>query len=67
MINFSSDEKIIQKELQIKLLENGIGKIDVKFEGPEFIKFENQIEENILQTEFEFLEKSLVNMKEKFS
>ncbi|MGB1378212.1 MAG: S8 family serine peptidase [Nitrosopumilus sp.] len=52
VINFSSDEKIIQKELQIKLLEKEIGKIDVKFEGPEFIKFENQIKENNLQTKF---------------
>ena len=52
MVNFSSDEKIIQKELQIKSLEKEIGKIDVKFEGPEFIKFENQIKENNLQTEF---------------
>ena len=52
VINFSSDEKSIQKELQLKLIERELGKIDVKFEGPEFITFEQKIKENNLQTEF---------------
>ncbi len=52
VINFSSDEKSIQKELQLKLIEKELGKIDVKFEGPEFITFEQKIKDNDLQTEF---------------
>ena len=52
VINFSSDEKSIQKELQLKLFEKELEKIDVKFEGPEFITFEQKIKDNNLQTEF---------------
>ncbi len=52
VINFSSDEKSILKELQIKSLEKQIGEINVKFEGPELIKFEHKIKDNNLQTEF---------------
>jgi minor extracellular serine protease Vpr len=52
VINFSSDEKSIQKELQLKRIQNELGKIDVKFEGPEFIKFEHKIKDSNLQTEF---------------
>ena len=52
VINFSSDEKSIQKELQLKLIEKELGKIDVKFEGPEFITFEQKIKDNNLQIEF---------------
>ena len=52
VINFSSDEKSIQKELQLKLIEKELGEIDVKFEGPQFITFEYEINDNNLQTEF---------------
>ena len=52
VINFSSDEKSIQKELQLKLIEKELGEIDVKFEGPQFITFEYKINDNNLQTEF---------------
>ena len=51
VINFSSDEKSILKELQIKSLEK-VEEINVKFEGPELIKFEHKIKDNNLQTEF---------------
>ncbi|WP_067959434.1 S8 family serine peptidase [Nitrosopumilus sp. Nsub] len=52
VINFSSDEKSILKELQIKSLEKEMREIEVKFEGPESIKFEYKIKDNNLQTEF---------------
>ena len=51
VINFSSDEKSILKELQIKSLKK-VEEINVKFEGPELIKFEHKIKDNNLQTEF---------------
>ena len=52
VVNFSSDEKIIQKELEIKWMQNEIDEISVEFEGPEFIKFEHKMKGKNLQVEF---------------
>ena len=52
VVNFSSDEKIIQKELEIKWMQNEIDEISVEFEGPEFIKFEHKMKDKNLQVEF---------------
>ena len=52
VINFSSDNKVIEKELKLKVIQNELGKIDVNFEGPEFIEFKHEINGNNLQVKF---------------
>ncbi len=56
VINLSLDEQSIQKELQLKFIENKSGKIDVKFEGPEFIEFNHEIKNDNLQIKFKMVE-----------
>ena len=45
----SLDEKVTQKQFELKLLDGTLDEIDVKFDGPEFIGFSNFIEANTLQ------------------
>ena len=52
VINFSSDNKVIEKELKLKVIQNELRKIDVNFEGPEFIEFKHEINGNNLQVKF---------------
>jgi minor extracellular serine protease Vpr len=49
VINLSADQPSIKKQLELKLIEGSLEKIDVRFEGPKFIKFTHYIENNNLQ------------------
>jgi len=56
VINLSLDEQSIQKELQLKFIENKSEEIDVEFEGPKFIKFKHEIKNDNLQIKFTMVE-----------
>ena len=45
----SSDDIIAEKQFELKLIDSTLDNFDVKFEGPEFIKFESFLEDNALQ------------------
>ena len=47
--NVSSKELTIKKQFELKLLDGTLNDVDVKFEGPDFIKFAHIIEGNTLQ------------------
>ncbi|MCH6586363.1 MAG: S8 family serine peptidase, partial [Thaumarchaeota archaeon] len=49
VVNVSSDELIAEKQFRLKLIEGTFDNFDVKFEGPEFIKFTYFLEGNTLQ------------------
>jgi minor extracellular serine protease Vpr len=55
VINFSPEQLLIEKQLELKLIEGEIGEINVKFEGPKFIKFTHDIENNNLQIELNII------------
>ena len=49
VISVSSDNRIAEKQLELKLIEGTLDNFDVEFEGPEFIKFAYILEGNNLQ------------------
>ena len=49
VVNVSSDELIAEKQFRLKLIKGTFDNFDVKFEGPEFIKFSYFLEGNTLQ------------------
>ena len=49
VINLSADQQSVEKQLEVKLIEGKLGKIDVRFEGPKFIEFTHDIKNNNLQ------------------
>lgn len=51
VMNFSPEQLSIEKQLELKLIEGEIEEINVRFEGPEFIKFTHNIKNNKLQIE----------------
>jgi minor extracellular serine protease Vpr len=44
--NISSKEPIVKKQFELKLLDGTLDDLDVKFEGPKFIKFAHLLEGN---------------------
>jgi len=48
VVNLSSDNKIAEKKLELKLLDGTLNNLDVTFEGPEFIQVEDSLQENNL-------------------
>ena len=53
----SSDNKVIEKQFQLKSLDGTWDGFDVTFDGPEFIKFEGElVDENILNVRMSVLE-----------
>jgi minor extracellular serine protease Vpr len=54
----SSDSKVVQKQFKLKTIDGTFGgKFDVTFDGPEFIKFdEERLEKNILNVRMSVLE-----------
>jgi len=48
VVNLSSDNKMIEKKLKLKLLNGTLDNLDVTFEGPEFIQIEDSLQENNL-------------------
>ena len=55
--NISSKELIIKKQFELKLLDGTLDDLNVKFEGPKFIKFAHVLEGNILQIKMNMSEK----------
>ena len=55
VINLSADQPSVEKQLELKLIEGTLGKIDVRFEGPEFIEFTHNIKNNNLQIELDIV------------
>ena len=49
VVNVSSDNTIAEKQFELKLLDGTLDDLDVKFEGPEFVKFAYILEGNIMQ------------------
>lgn len=48
VVNLSSDNKMVEKQLKLKLLNGTLDNLDVTFEGPEFIQVEDSLQENNL-------------------
>jgi minor extracellular serine protease Vpr len=55
VMNFSPEQLSIEKQLELKLIEGEIDEINVRFEGPEFIKFTHNIKNNKLQIELNII------------
>ena len=49
VVNVSSDDLIAEKQFKLKLIEGALDNLDVKFIGPEFIKFSHILNEDILE------------------
>ncbi len=49
VLNVSSEESAVEKQIELKLLEGASEDINVRFEGPEFIKFAHIIDETSLR------------------
>ena len=49
VVNLSPNQLQIEKQLELKLIQGTLEKIDVKFEGPEFIEFTHNLKNNNLQ------------------
>ena len=48
VINVSSDKSVAEQQFELKLLDGTLDNLDIKFEGPEFIKFAHILEGNTL-------------------
>jgi len=48
VVNISSKDLTVEKQFQLKLLNGTLNDLDVKFEGPKFIKFTHVLKENKL-------------------
>jgi len=49
VVNLSPNQPEIEKQLKLKLLQETLEKISVKFEGPEFIEFTHNLKNNNLE------------------
>ncbi len=58
VINISSDNKIAEKQLELKLLDGTLEDLEVKYQGPEFIKFAHILEDNILKIKLNMVEEN---------
>jgi len=58
VVNVSSDNLIAEKQLKLKLIESTLDNFDVKFKGPEFIKFAYLLEDNTLQIKMNMSEEN---------
>ena len=52
----SSDNKVTEQEFNVKVMDGSLNEIEIKFVGPEFIKFEYLIEGDRLITKMSMLE-----------
>lgn len=56
--SISSYDRVIQKEFSIKKIKNDNNEIKISFEGPEFLEFENTLDDNILKVRISATENS---------
>jgi len=59
VVNVSSDKVTAEQQFKLKLLNGTLDNLDVKFEGPEFIKFGYILEENTLHVKMSMIEENL--------
>ncbi len=55
VINVSSDNKIAEKQFELKLIEGTFDDLDVEYVGPEFIQFAHILEGDILQIKMKMI------------
>jgi len=58
VVYVSSDYLIAEKQFELKLIDGTLDNFDVKFEGPEFIKFAYLLEDNTLQIKMNMTEEN---------
>ncbi len=58
VVNVSSEKLIAEKQFKLKLIDGTLENLDVKFEGPEFIKFAYFLEGNTLQIKMNMIEEN---------
>ncbi len=58
VVNVSSEKLIAEKQFKLKLIDGTLENLDVKFEGPEFIKFAYFLEDNTLQIKMNMIEEN---------
>ncbi len=58
VVNVSSDDLIAEKQFKLKLIEGTLDNLDVKFIGPEFIKFSHSLNDNILEIKISITDKN---------
>jgi len=49
VVSVSSDDRIAEKQFELKLIDGDLDNFDVKFDGPEFLKFSYILEDDSLQ------------------
>ena len=59
VVNVSSDKVTAEQQFKLKLLNGTLDNLDVKFEGPEFIKFGYILEGNTLHVKMSMIEENL--------
>jgi len=58
VVNLSSDKLVAEKQFELKLIDGELDNFDVKFDGPEFIKFSYFLEDNTLQIKMNMTEEN---------
>ncbi|MDH3834625.1 MAG: S8 family serine peptidase [Nitrosopumilus sp.] len=58
VVSVSSDDRIAEQQFELKLIEGTLDNLDVKFEGPEFVKFAYILEGNTLQVKLNVIEEN---------
>ncbi|MCH8914885.1 MAG: S8 family serine peptidase [Thaumarchaeota archaeon] len=58
VVSVSSDNLIAEKQFELKLIDGDLDNFDVKFEGPEVIKFSYLLEDNTLQIKMNMTEEN---------
>ena len=56
VVNISSDNPTVEKQLKLELIEGTLENLEIKFEGPEFIKFAHILEGNMLKIKINAVE-----------
>ena len=59
VVNISSDNPTVEKQLRLELIEGTLEDLEIKFDGPEFIKFSHILEGNILKIKMNATEKKI--------
>lgn len=58
VVNMSPDKLVAEQQLELKLIDGTLDSLEVKFEGPEFIKFAYFLEANILRIKMNIVEEN---------
>jgi minor extracellular serine protease Vpr len=56
VVNVSSEKRIAEQQFELKLIDGTMDSFDIKFEGPEFIKFAHILEGNTLHIKMSMIE-----------